>query len=219
MSALYTASCKIETKETSIMPVLFFSLVFHVFIFFVVPIATRILWRPKIFERPPTFQLVRIPPKTAPVKQRASDRPKVKKKAVPKKPVPKTKKDSRPVQKKEDMEDLSELEDLLGGLPQPISAVNPIAGFKYPWYLRSVEDKVKRFWSPSINDPNLSVILLFIIYRNGGISDIKIKEGSGNSTLDNLAVRAVKLAAPFGKLPPKWGSELSVEHKLNASKE
>ena len=219
MSVSYTASYKIESRETSLMPVLFISLLFHVFIFFGVPIATRLLRRPKTFERPQTFRLVRMPPKTAPVKQRVIDRPKEKKKAVPKKQVPKTKKDSRPIQKKEEPEDLSELEDLLGGLPQPISSVSVSAGFKYDWYLRSIEDKVKRFWSPSVNNPNLSVILLFTIFRNGEISDIKIKEGSGNSTLDNLAVRAVKLAAPFGKLPPKWGSELPVEHKLNAAKE
>ena len=218
MSAAYTASYTIKTKETSLTPVLVYSFVFHIFIFFVVPIATRILWRPKIFERPQTFQLVRLPPKAAPVR-RVVEKQKIKKKAVPKRPVPKTKKDSRPVQKKEEPEDLSELEDLLGGLPQPISAVSVAVGFKYDWYLRSIEDKVKRYWSPSINDPNLSVVLMFTIFRNGEISDIKIKERSGNSTLDNLAVRAVKLAAPFGKLPPKWGRDLTVEHKLIAAKE
>ena len=218
MSAAYTASCKIESKETSLTPVLVYSFVFHILIFFVVPIATRILWRPKTFERPQTFQLVKIPPKTAPVR-RVIEKQKVKKKAVPKRPVPKTKKDSRPVQKTEELEDLSELEELLGGLPQPISAVSVTAGFKYDWYLRSIEDRVKRYWSPSINDPNLSVVLMFAIYRDGKISDIKIKERSGNTALDNLAIRAVKLAAPFGKLPPKWGSELSIEHKLIASKE
>ena len=103
MSVSYTASYKIESRETSLMPVLFISLLFHVFIFFGVPIATRLLRRPKTFERPQTFQLVRIPPKTAPVKQRVIDRPKEKKKAVPKKQVPKTKKDSRPIQKKEEL--------------------------------------------------------------------------------------------------------------------
>lgn len=219
MSSLYTASYRIESKETSLLPVLFFSLLFHVIIFFVVPIATRILWRPKTFERPQTFQLVRIPPKAAPVKQRVVDKPKVKEKALPKKPVPKTQKDSKPVPKKEEPEDVSELEELLGELPQPISSVSVSAGFKYDWYLRSIEDKVKRYWSPSINDPDLAVILVFTIYLNGEISDITIRERSGNSTLDNLAVRAVKLAAPFGKLPPKWGNELSVEHKLIASRE
>lgn len=219
MSAAYTASYKIESKETSLTPVLVYSFLFHILIFFVVPIATRILWRPKIFERPQTFQLVRIPPKTAPVRQRVVEKQKVKKKAVPKKPVPSTKKDLRPVQKKEEPEDLSELEELLGGLPQPISAVSVAAGFKYDWYLRSVENKVKRSWTPSINDPNLSVVLLFTIYKNGKISDIKITESSGNTSLDKLAIKAVKRAAPFGKLPLKWGSELSVEHKLIAAKE
>jgi TonB family protein len=218
MSAAYNVSYKIALKETSLTPVLVYSFVFHIFIFFVVPIATRILWRPKIFERPQTFQLVRVPPMAAPVRK-VSEKQIVKKKTVTKRPVPKTIKDSRPVQKKEQTEDLSELEELLGGLPQPISAVSVAAGFKYDWYLRSIEDRVKRYWSPSINDPNLSVVLMFTIYRNGEISDIKITDGSGNAALDNLAKRAVKLSAPFGKLPTKWGNELSVEHKLIASRE
>lgn len=218
MSTSYAAYSKVESKETSFASVLFFSLVFHVFIFLIIPIATRILWHPKTFERPQTFQLVRMPPKTVPVKQRGIDRPKEKKKAVPKKPVPKTKKDSRPAQKKEEIID-KELEDILGGLVQPISSISPIAGFKYDWYLRSVEDKVKRYWSPSVNDPNISVDLEFTIYNNGEISDIKAKRSSGNSSLDNLALRAVKLAAPFGKLPPRWKGELPIALQLVAAKE
>ena len=200
MSAAYTASCKIESKETSLTPVLVYSFVFHILIFFVVPIATRILWRPKIFERPQTFQLVRIPPKTAPVR-RVIEKQKVKKKAVPKKPVPKTKKDSRPVQKKEKPEDLSELEELLGGIQQPVSQISLGKPFKYQWYKNAIRAKVESNWKPPFKDENISVGLTFTIFRNGNISEVKLKRSSGNTMLDNLAIRAVKLAVPFGKLP------------------
>ena len=202
MSVSYTASYKIESRETSLMPVLFFSLLFHVFIFFVVPIATRILRRPKTFERPQTFQLVRIPPKAAPVKQRVIDKPKVKKKAVPKRPVPKTKKDSRPAQKKEEPEDLSELEDILGGpIQQPVSQISLGQPFKYDWYKNAIMLKVESYWKPPFKDEKIVVVLSFTIFRNGNISEVKVKNSSGNAMLDNLAIRAVKLAAPFGKLP------------------
>ena len=201
MSVSYTASYKIESKETSLMPVLIFSLLFHVFIFFVVPIATRMLRRPKTFERPQTFQLVRIPPKTAPVKQRVIDRPKVKKKAVPKKPVPRTKKDTRPVQKKEELEELSELEDVIGAIQQPVSQISLGQPFKYQWYKYAIRAKVESYWKPPFKDDKIAVVLSFTIFRNGNISEVKVKNSSGNTMLDNLAIRAVKLAAPFGKLP------------------
>ena len=217
MAVSYTLSDALITRRHSPVPVFFCSLAFHVFVFIIVPIATRMLRRPRTYERPQTFQLVTVPPTAAPTQPQTQERKTADKKAAPKKPVPHTKKDSRPAPKKE--ENLKELEQLLGGLPQPISSVSVTDGFKYDWYLRSIEDKVKRYWSPTINRPDMAVVLFFTIYGNGEISDIRIKESSRNSSLDNLAVRAVKLAAPFGKLPPKWGNELTVEHTLIASKE
>ncbi len=200
MSISVTASFNLKQKENSFAPVLMYSVIFHIFVFFVIPVLTRILWRPKTFVRPKTFQLVRIPQPV--VQEKAKPRPK--KKAVPKKPVPKTKKDTQPVKKKEKQEDLSELEELLGGLPQPVSKITLGKVFPYQWYINNLQMKVERNWKPSVNDDKLSVVLNFSIYTNGKISEVKINKSSGNAVLDNLALRAVKLAAPFGKIPAGW---------------
>ncbi len=67
--------------------------------------------------------------------------------------------------------------------------------------MNNIQAKVEKNWNPPLKDEQLSVILLFTIYRSGKISDVKLKKSSGNSMLDNLAIRAIKLASPFGKLP------------------
>ncbi len=198
-------------KETSFAPVILYSLIFHILIFFVVPVLSRFVWKPKIFERPRTFQLVQVPQKAAPVPEKVITQPK--KKTAPKKPVPRKKQETRPV-KKEKPEDLSELEELLGGLPQPVSQISVGKKFPYPWYIRNIQRKVERNWKPPVNDESIAVVLRFTIYANGRISDVSIAKSSGNSVLDNLAVRAVKLAAPFGKIPAGYGDnklELSYE--------
>ncbi len=205
MTSSMTASYKLESKESSIVSVLIFSAVFHILVFFVGPVIARLVWHPKKFVRPHTFQLVRIPQKSVPIQEKVNERQKLKKKTVSKKPVPRTKKDSKPVQKKEELEDLSELEELLGGLPQPVSQISIGKVFPYQWYLDNIRMQVERNWKPSINDKSLEVILQFSIFANGKISTVKISKSSGNSSLDNLAVRAVKLAAPFGKIPAGWG--------------
>ncbi len=206
-----TAALPYESKEPPFLPVIIYSLIFHVFVFFVVPVLSRFVWRPKTFERPKTFQLVQIPQKVAPVPEKIIKKPVPRKKVVPKKPVPKTKKDTKPVTK-EKPEDLSELEELLGGLPQPVSQISIGKVFPYQWYINNIQMKVERNWKPSVNDDKISVVLQFIIFANGKISEVKIARSSGNSALDNLAVRAVKLAAPFGKIPVKWG-----DNKLDLS--
>lgn len=204
MSISVSASFNSKQKENSFAPVMMYSLIFHVFVFFVIPVLTRIVWRPKTFVRPRTFQLIRIPQQMVPVKEKAISKPRPKKKAVPKRPVPKTKRDTQPIKKKEKQEDLSELEELLGGLPQPFSKITLGKVFPYQWYINNVQMKVERNWKPSVNDDKLSVVLNFSIYTNGKISEVKINKSSGNAVLDNLALRAVKLAAPFGKIPAGW---------------
>lgn len=202
MAISVTASFNLKQKENSFALVLVYSFIFHICVFFVIPVVTRIVWRPKTFVRPKTFQLVRIPQQVVPIKEKAKPRPK--KKAVPKKPVPKTNKDTQPVKKKEKQEDLSELEELLRGLPQPVSQITLGKVFPYQWYINNLQMQVERNWKPSVNDDKLSVVLNFSIYTNGKISEVRINKSSGNAVLDNLALRAVKLAAPFGKIPAGW---------------
>lgn len=200
-------------KETSLLSVGIFSLIFHIMVFFVIPVITRLAWREKKYVRPKTFQLVQIPQnleKSSLVETKKQVRKKKKHKRV----VPKTKKDNIPT-KPTEQEELDELENLFEKMPEPVSNINFAKAFPYSWYERNIMNQVEQNWKPPFKDENISVLVSFSIYGNGSISEVKLKRSSGNPMLDNLAIRAVKLAAPFGKLPPGYsGNELRIDYTL-----
>jgi len=203
MSASAASSIRVDSKDPNLTPLFIVSIVLHVVIFVVIPLAMQALSVKRTFERPMTFQLVSLPqmPQQR-IAQEISKKPAQvteKKRALPKNPVPATKKPAEAARKKED---LSELEDLLGSLPQPISNISIGKPFKYPWYLNTLCAKVENNWKPPIKDENISVVVGFTIYRNGDISEVVLKQSSGNDMLDKIAIRAIKTAAPFPKLPP-----------------
>ena len=232
----YSASPQIDTDTCKEMPfprVIALSVALHVVILVVVPLVTKFFWKPRKFERPKTFQLVTapIPPrpdrwvpiqKEAP-KQRVPIQEKLPEpKPVPSpKPAPKTK-EKTPQPKKEAArpieENLDELASLLEELPAP-AQVSAIGDFKYHWYLNNVQQKLERHWNPPSELKNMKVIVAFTIFIDGSISEPSISRSSGNSTIDNLALRAVKLAAPFGKLPPGFdGDRLDLNSTFNPTR-
>ncbi|MBN2035817.1 MAG: TonB family protein [Chitinispirillaceae bacterium] len=183
-----------------------FSCILHVILFIALPVAMVLSRQAARFERPSTFQLVAAPPSLNAFtpQQRKLAKRQVKRTVK--------KQSTRPVPSKDRVqeENLDELASLLEELPTPAS-VAPVGSFKYNWYLANVSQKISRYWNPPVENRNISVIVAFTIFRDGSISNPKIKERSGDGTLDNLALRAVQLAAPFGKMPPGFsGNKLEL---------
>lgn len=190
------------------------SILFHVVVLVVLPIMSRLLQKTRKFERPKTFQLVSSPFKPAPAKKvpvrkdairqrKPQEEKQAKPRTAPDKSAPRKKHEA---QKSQDAarpirEDLDELASILDELPAP-AQVSAIGNFKYHWYLNNVQQKLERYWKPTSENRSLKVVVSFTIKQDGSITDPSIATSSGSSTLDNLALRAVKLAAPFGKLPP-----------------
>ena len=147
------------------------------------------------YERPPTFQLVSAPSELkplVPVAQKKHSPAQPRKKAATR-PVPNTSGAKE--------ENVDELASLLDELPPPAS-IAAVGNFKYNWYLAQVQEKVERNWNPSSENRGDSVIVAFTINSDGSISEPKLFKESRNGTLNDLALQAVKLAAPFAKLPP-----------------
>lgn len=206
-----TMTTKQEIKDNSLLSVFIASIIFHVIVFIIIPVSTKILWRKKAFVRPKTFHLVTIP--TVLSEPKKKNVPYVKQEPKPRqsKPVPQTQNKKNAFKP----EDLSELEDLLGGMQEPVSDINFAKAFPYSWYERNIMNKVERHWKPPVKDANISVLVSFFIYSNGSISNVSVKKSSGNGILDNMAIRAVTLAAPFGKLPPGYsGNKLEIDYTL-----
>ena len=206
--------------------VLTLSILFHVFFLVVIPILSGLFHNTRRFERPKTFQLVASPfrPSPAqrvPVKQEARKQrvPQQEKKSQPRQlPDPNAPRSNREAQKEKDaarpIENLDELASILDEIPAP-AQVAAVGNFKYHWYLNNVQQKLERYWNPTTENRSIKVIVAFTIHQDGTISEPSISSTSGNSTLDNLALRAVKLAAPFGKLPPGFeGNRLDLNCTL-----
>ncbi len=203
------------------------SILFHIFFLVIIPIMSTLFHNRRKFERPKTFQLVASPfrpspPSRAPLNEEARKQrmPQEEKKTQPRQlPDPNARRaTAREAQKEKEAarpkENLNELASILNEIPAPAS-VAAIGNFKYHWYLNNVQQKLERFWNPPSENRSLRVVVSFIIYQDGTISEPSIVNSSGNGTLDNLALRAVKLAAPFGKLPPGFeGNRLELNCTL-----
>jgi TonB family protein len=201
-------------QQASFAPLILASLVFHVLVLLVIPLLTRLIWRPERFERPRTFRLVTMPKvkKVAP-----PDVPVVKKRVEKKRKVP-SKTASKPAPKKEPEEDLSQLEDLLGAIQEPAVDLS-LGADVVEWYKASILSKIERNWRPPFENPDIFVKVTFTIFLNGGISEVRLVRSSGNGSVDNTALRAVKLSAPFGKLPPNYsGNSLEVNLLLRPTR-
>jgi TonB family protein len=192
-----------DTGERSFTPVIIVSLFFHLMIFVGIPVLSRLIYHADKFERPKTFTLISmsqiqpVAPKIQPLSQAAKPKPKTATTPVPKKT------NSKPASKKE--ENNNELNELLSAIPTTrISDMSVSKDFKFNWYLQNMQSRIEENFKPPMgltNKQDASVVVAFVVFENGTISDITVSQSSGIPTLDNCAVAAVKESAPFGKLP------------------
>lgn len=209
--------------------VLLLSIAFHLLFLVVLPLIGVLFYKPKKFERPRTFQLVTLPahqavqkkikmPVETPKQKIVQSKPEPTKVPGPATPKPKTESPKPREQEAQTTEEnTDELASLLDEIPAP-AQVSAVGDFKYPWYLTNVQNKIQRYWNPPTENKNLKVIVSFTIYSDGTISKPKISKSSGDATLDNLALRAVLLAAPFGKLNVGGARSVDLNVALNPTR-
>ncbi|KMQ52607.1 hypothetical protein CHISP_0376 [Chitinispirillum alkaliphilum] len=208
-----------NVRDTSLLKVFGISVLFHLIVLVVLPLLARHFWKPVEFERPQTFQLVEMPlppsqPKPVPVEEPVPEEPVPQPEVEPEpKPVPAEEPvppppEPEPVEQPRaeeepaaPVEDLSELESILSELPVPVEVRSSSSDFRHNHYLNLVRQRIERHWTPHRENPNISVVVSFTINQDGSVSDLSISRSSGDSTLDNLALRAVTLASPFSRLP------------------
>jgi TonB family protein len=191
----------------------------HVIVLVIIPVLSSLVRDSRKFERPKTFQLVASPLRPAPTKKVPLNEnalrqrtPQEQKQAAPRQtPDSKTPRSQHDAQKEQDAarpihENLDELSSILDEIPAP-AQIAAVGNFKYNFYLNQVQQKLERYWTPTIENNSIKVVVSFTIDRSGAISEPSIRSSSGNSTIDNLALRAVKLAAPFGQLPPGFDGD------------
>ena len=89
-------------------------------------------------------------------------------------------------------------------------------GSRFPWYVEAVQRRVSGNWLQSTVDPRVTwaprVIATFDILRDGTVANIQITRPSGNYSVDNSAIRAIRDASPLDRLPAEYsGTRVSVE--------
>ncbi len=89
-------------------------------------------------------------------------------------------------------------------------------GDRFSWYVDGVRNRISSNWLLSTISPNLltapRVYVSFDILSDGAITNVEVKQSSGNPEVDRSAVRAVLASNPLGPLPPGYtGNKVSVE--------
>lgn len=105
---------------------------------------------------------------------------------------------------------LSATEGVQGG----VGLVASIDGsFPYAWYLQQVQARIVGNWQRLGGQGRVQIY--FRITREGGIDGARIEVPSGNGSLDESALMAVRRSAPLPPLPTQTGDTLGVHFWFN----
>jgi len=90
-----------------------------------------------------------------------------------------------------------------------------VTDFPFAWYLAAVQRKITDRWEGRAL-PGRQPVVTFEISRGGQVSNVAVKDSSGNAYYDLTAMRAIAEAAPFPKLPDEFpGSMLRIHLGFN----
>jgi periplasmic protein TonB len=97
-------------------------------------------------------------------------------------------------------------------------------GSRYPWYVDAVRSRVRQVWDQSTIDPAVRAarrahaVVTFRINANGTVSNVRLSQGSGNSSMDYSALRALQNIDSFRPLPNDYmGSYVDVTFDFDLS--
>jgi TonB family protein len=90
----------------------------------------------------------------------------------------------------------------IGTEPTEQLAVSPD---KMAPYFMDLKKTLSAHWQPPRGENSLRVIAQFTIQADGQITDIEIKESSGDAATDEAARKALETSSPLAALPTDWG--------------
>lgn len=144
------------------------------------------------------------PAKTPPPEKKVIPQPK---KEVTPKPVAAKAEEVTTIAKKDEQpaEESFNMGNSMEGVQRAGSMMLDSAYFPYMYYLKAIRDKIARNWFPPFGvvspGETLSLIVHFRIAKNGTIMSSEVEQNSGNTFLDQSALRAILVSDPFPPLP------------------
>jgi protein TonB len=89
-------------------------------------------------------------------------------------------------------------------------------GARFGWYVDQIRQKVASQWYTNMLDSQATghrVYITFQVEHDGSVSQIQIAQRSGDNTLDQTALNAVRHIDTFGPLPEQYtGSHINVTY-------
>lgn len=77
--------------------------------------------------------------------------------------------------------------------------------FPYSWYNSFIQSKMYNLWNrptrDAVNKDTATTLISFRVFRDGHIENIRLKESSGSTVMDESALQAVRAADPLPPLP------------------
>lgn len=99
-------------------------------------------------------------------------------------------------------------------------------GGRYPWYVDAVRTRIQQSWDQTTIEPGVRAarrahtVMTFRISANGSISNIRMAQSSGNSSMDYSALRALQSIDAFRPLPNDFiGAYVDVTFDFDLSKQ
>ena len=82
---------------------------------------------------------------------------------------------------------------------------NPF-GTRFGAYEQLLRERVARNWHSQELDSHINtpVVVTFVLMRDGSVQNVKVAQSSGNYTMDQSALRAITISAPFPPLPREF---------------
>src|SRR5690242_3921672 len=97
-------------------------------------------------------------------------------------------------------------------------------GGRYPWYVDAVRNRIRQSWDQTTIEPAVRAahrahtVMNFRINANGSISNIRVSQSSGNSSMDYSAMRALQSIDALRPLPNDYmGSYVDVTFDFDLS--
>jgi protein TonB len=97
-------------------------------------------------------------------------------------------------------------------------------GARYPWYVDAVRNRVRQSWDQTTIETSVRAarrahaVVTFRISTNGTVSNIRVSQSSGNSSMDYSALRALQSIDAFRALPNDYmGSYVDVTFDFDLS--
>ncbi len=147
--------------------------------------------------------LIYYPP---PAAKEITEPPKEEEITIPKKPKPPKKEKKTKETKREEPKPAQQSRPQA---LQPTSALTTdTAKFPYLYYLKNIRERISGAWQYGEPEEGfLKTVVYFKIKRDGSITEPAFKERSGDTVFDSLAMRAVKVSAPFPPLPAGYDKD------------